>query len=250
MSCYREWIKDRSKEFGPIVLALDYSSYDRRELIRRSIKIVEEVAPYLCGIKINRHLILPLDLHTEVSKIIDSAHALDLPVLMDCKINDIGYTNRIIAQQYFGAGFDAVTANPFIGWENGLKPVFELVRKEKKGIVLLGYMSHEGASEGYGQKVIDPKTGSLKSQYSIFAEKAVMWNADGVVVGATHPEKISEIRGILMGEIPIYSPGIGVQGGDARITLDAGATFLIVGRSLISSENPAATARKLRRVVS
>ena len=50
------------------------------------------------------------------------------------------------------------------------------------------------------------------------------WNKNGncaVVVGATYPEELSEVRKIV-GDMPILIPGIGAQGGDALATVRAG----------------------------
>ncbi len=61
---------------------------------------------------------------------------------------------------------------------------------------------------------IESKDGKL---YQIIAEKAVRdWNAKGnvlLVVGATYPEELAEIRTIA-GDMPILVPGVGAQGGD------------------------------------
>jgi orotidine-5'-phosphate decarboxylase len=170
--------------------------------------------------------------------LVTAAHDLDLPVIMDCKLNDIGDTNLEIARRYFEAGFDALTANPFIGWEGGLEPVFKLAKESGKGVILLVYMSHRSAWEGYGQKIVDSRTDRKRRQYLIFAERAVAWRADGVVVGATYPEKIKEINQVLKDRIPIYSPGIGVQGGALKRVADAGASYFIIGRSILLSPDP------------
>jgi orotidine-5'-phosphate decarboxylase len=76
-------------------------------------------------------------------------------------------------------------------------------------------MSHKGANEGYGQTIIDPETSEKTLQYLAFARKALKWGADGVVVGATVPQKITEVKQVLKEEVAIYSPGIGAQGGAA-----------------------------------
>jgi len=245
---FRDWIGDLAEKRGPVVLALDYNIEDREKLLQVSAETVEEVAPYICGVKINHQLLLPLGLYEGVKKIIDLTHELELPIIMDCKINDVGSTNQAIARHYLGAGFDAVIANPFIGWDEGVEPVFAAARGGK-GVILLVYMSHKGAAEGYGQRVIDPKTGRDCSQYMVFAEKALAWNADGVVVGATHPEKIAEVSRVLGRKVPIYAPGVGAQGGDAQAALSAGASYLIVGRSIIGAVSPAKAARELWEAV-
>jgi len=79
--------------------------------------------------------------------------------------------------------------------------------------------------------------------YMSFAKRARTWNADGVIVGATYPEKIREIRKVLGSDIPILSPGVGAQRGSARDAIDAGASYVIVARSIVNAENPAEAAR-------
>lgn len=241
--------ESEEREDSKIVLALDRVPGGYCSMFEESIKILEEVHPYICALKLNRHLVLPLGLFDGVKKIVEKARSLDLPVIMDCKINDIGYTNRIIAENYFKAGFDAVTANPFVGWEAGLKPVFEVARKMEGGVILLVYMSHKAAWEGYGQEVHDPKTKRTSPQYAVFAEKALSWEADGAVVGATYPDKIREVRMILRDRVPIYSPGVGAQGGNAKAAVAAGSHYLIVGRSITLADRPREAARTVRDAV-
>jgi len=230
-----------------LILALDLPlDTNPSHLLSKSIKILDMVHPHICAVKINRHLVLPLELFNEVRKVVNFAHNLGLLVIMDCKINDIGYTNRVIAEFYYKVGFDALTVNPFVGWDGGLQPVFEIAKHMDRGVIPLVYMSHKGAEEGYGQMVLDPKTGRLTPQYKVFAEKARLWNADGAVVGATYPEKIGEVKKILKGQIPIYSPGVGAQGGNIELAIRAGASYLIVGRSITLAENPTETAKSIK----
>lgn len=232
-----------------IVLALDFpfeNPQNRQALLERAEKVLETVHPYICAVKINYHLILPLGLFDGIQRLLQKAHEKELVAIVDSKINDIGETNRIIAEYYFTAGFDALIANPFVGWEEGLKPVFETAKKMRKGVLLLTYMSHKGAVEGYGQTVLDSETGWSKPQYYLFALRALKWDADGVIVGATYPDKIKEIHEVLGGKIPIYSPGIGPQGGIIEAALRAGTRFLIVGRAITLADNPTESAEKIR----
>jgi len=232
-----------------MILALDFpfeKPENREKLFSKAERILNAVEPYICAVKFNRHLILPLGTFNGVAKLIEKVHAMGLMAIMDCKVNDIGSTNQTIAEYYYSVGFDALTAIPFVGWEQGLKPVFDVAHKLQRGVILLVYMSHKGAWEGYGQTICNAETGEKALQYFSFAKKALKWNADGVVVGATYPEKIREVHEILGEKIPIYSPGIGAQGGKIESALKAGAHYLIVGRTITLSENPAETAKKIR----
>jgi len=240
----------RNKESN-IVLALDFpfeKPENRENLFSKAEHVLDAVYPYICAVKFNHHLVLPLGTFDGVQKLVKKAHSLELMAIMDCKVNDIGSTNQVIAEYYCAAGFDALIANPFIGWEEGLKPIFEVARRLQRGVILLVYMSHKGASEGYGQTIYDAETGQKMPQYVSFAKKALKLEADGAVVGATYPEKIMEVHKILGEKTPIYSPGIGAQGGEIKSTLKAGARYLIVGRAITQAENPKESAMEIRNL--
>jgi len=232
-----------------IVLALDFpfeKPENRKSLFSKAERVLEGVHPYICAVKFNHHLVLPLGAFDGVQNLVKKAHDLGLTAIMDCKVNDIGSTNQVIAEYYYAAGFDALIANPFIGWEEGLKPIFEVARRLQRGVILLVYMSHKGASEGYGQTIYDAERGQKMPQYVSFAKKALKLEADGAVVGATYPEKIREVHEILGEKTPIYSPGIGAQGGEIKSALKAGARYLIVGRAITQAENPKKSAMEIR----
>jgi len=234
-----------------IVLNLDFpfeKPENRDKLFSKAEHVLEATHPYVCAMKINHHLVLPLGTFDGVQKLVKRAHDLGLMAIMDCKVNDIGSTNQVIAEYYYGVGFDALIANPFIGWEEGLKPIFDVAGKLQQGVILLVYMSHKGASEGYGQTIINAENGEKMLQYVSFAKKALKWNADGAVVGATYPDKIKEVYRILGEKTPIYAPGIGAQGGEISSALEAGARYLLVGRTITLAENPAESAKQIRDI--
>jgi len=234
-----------------IVLNLDFpfeKPENRENLYSRAERILDSVHPYICAVKFNHHLVLPLGTFDGVQKLVKRAHQMGLIAIMDCKVNDIGSTNEVIAEYYYAAGFDALIANPFVGWEEGLKLVFDVARRLGRGVIILVYMSHKAAGEGFGQTIYDVETGEKMLQYVSFAKKALKWDADGAIVGATYPEKIREVHGILGEKTPIYSPGIGVQGGEIKSALEAGARYLLVGRAITLSENPAESAKNIKEL--
>jgi orotidine-5'-phosphate decarboxylase len=231
-----------------LILALDFpfeAAENRDKILTQAQKVLKAVHPYICAVKINHHLTLPIGIFEGVDQLVEQIRGQGMLAIMDAKINDIGNTNQIMAEYYFAAGFDAIIANPFVGWEEGLKPLFDVSKRLNRGVILLTYMSHKGASEGYGQMVIDPETGLQTPQYFSFAKKAMKWGADGVVVGATFPQKIAEIKQILGQNVAIYSPGVGAQGGAAETAIKSGANYLIVGREITNSGDPAKVARTL-----
>jgi orotidine-5'-phosphate decarboxylase len=230
-----------------LILALDFPfepAVNKEALLSKAQGILEAVHPYICAVKINHHLTLPLGLDG-IAALVEQIRGQGMLAIMDAKVNDIGNTNQVIAEYYFSAGFDAIIANPFVGWEEGMKPLFDVAKRLNRGTILLTYMSHKGAVEGYGQSVVDPDSGLLVPQYVLFARKAAAWGADGVVVGATRPDKITEVKSILGGKTEIYSPGVGAQGGGAEAAVRAGADYLIVGREIVNASDPAEAAQKL-----
>jgi len=232
-----------------IILALDFPYTENlKQLLPRSLKILESASAHICAVKMNRQLVLPLGLFDGVQKIVSRAHDLGLPTIMDAKINDIGNTNRAIAEYYYKVGFDAVIASPFVGWEEGLQPIFDVANQMSRGVIVLVYMSHKGAVEGYGQMVQDSTTKRLVPQYRIFAEKALKWNADGAVVGATYPDKIREVHALLKAKVPIYSPGVGAQGGEIKAAVKAGTHYLIVGRTIVEAKDAEKKAEQIRYI--
>ena len=246
---FKEKMKETAKKKkSSVVLALDFpfrSPEKRGELLVEAQDVLEAVYPYVCAVKINHHLVIPLGTFDGVQKLVTRIHEKRLLAIMDCKANDIGATNQVISEYYYAAGFDALIANPFVGWEEGMKSIFDTARKFQRGVILLTYMSHKGANEGYGQTICDGETSEKTAQYITFAKKALKWGADGAVVGATYPEKIREIHEILGENVPIYSPGIGAQGGALETAAKAGACYFIVGRRITLAQNPAEATKKL-----
>lgn len=232
-----------------LILALDVYDESPSKILNRCIDLLRKTQQFICAVKINLQVLLPLGLFNGIRGLIKEAENYGLPLIMDLKLNDVGHTNLQVSTYIFEAGFDALIANPFVGWEGGLRPVFEKARSMRKGVILLVYMSHPGAVEGYGQIVQDPEDGENRPQYLVFAKRALKWHADGVIVGATRPEKIVDVKKILREEIPIYSPGIGSQGGDPIKAMTSGASYLIVGRTITQSSRPTEEARKLRDLV-
>ena len=236
---------------SPIVLALDLPvkvGEGSQGLVKRATNLLEATADSICAVKINAPLLLPLGLQDGVSEILTEAHQLGLQTIMDAKINDVGHMNTLMARMYFEAGFDAVIANPLVGWEEGLEGVFDEAAKHQAGVILLAYLSHKAADEGYGLHV-GIEGGAMKSLYKLFLERASKWKAEGVVVGATHLEKIRESAAFLSGRIPIYSPGVGAQGGSLEECLQAGTTYPIIGRSIVEATNPEHAAVAFKEMV-
>jgi orotidine-5'-phosphate decarboxylase len=219
---------------SPIVLALDPSSSSKQRLREFAANTICAVEQYICAVKMNFHIILPLSA-SEISRINKQVHSFGLQSIADIKLNDIENTNAVALDLLTKMGFDAAIANPFIG-RNGLASLVQKAHKEDAGIIALVYMSHEGAKEGFGLKF------QGRQLYNTFLERAVTTGADGIVVGATHLKILQEVAG----RLPVYSPGVGIQGGGAEQAIKSGADYLIIGRSIVEAKRPTKAAKEIQ----
>lgn len=223
-----------------VVLALDFGGpYGTR--LGRAEQVLTAAKGAVAAVKVNHHLLLPYGLQG-LGGVIDSCRKARLPLIADLKLNDIESTNLNVVDSLLAYGFDAVIANPFVGREEGLGTVIDRMHSHGGGVILLVYMSHRGADEGYGLR-----SQSGEPLYKTFAARARDWGADGVVVSAKTVDKIDEAREIVGRDCLIFSPGIGPQGGDTRAGAGTGADFVIVGRSVTESSDPKRALRELTR---
>lgn len=141
-----------------------------------------------------------------------------VPVILDAKRGDIGSTAEMYVQEAFDRyGADAVTVNPYMGGDT-LKPFLD---RADKGVVILCRTSNPGARDIQDLQV------DGKKLYQIVATKAASeWNYNDnvlLVVGATFPKELKEIRSIA-GDMSFLVPGIGAQGGDVEAAVTNGKT--------------------------
>src|SRR5919197_3253577 len=130
----------------PVVLALDpLSSSGKQSLPEVAAKTICAVEQYVCAVKMNFHIILPLSA-SEILWINKRAHSFSLQSIADIKLNDIENTNAVAIDLLTKMGFDAAIANPFIG-RNELASLVQKAHKADAGIIALVYMSHPGAKE-------------------------------------------------------------------------------------------------------
>ncbi len=125
-----------------------------------------------------------------------------IPIIIDAKRGDIGSTAVHYARALFDRlKADAVTVTPWLGYDS-IEP---FLRYEDRGVYVLCLTSNKGAEDFQ----LPHKT------YLRVVEKVLRWNRGnlGLVVGATKPEQMVEIRAAAP-ELPILIPGLGAQGGD------------------------------------
>ena len=193
--------------------------------------IVDATAEYACAFKPQIAHFAALGAEHALARLIAHIHAAHpgIPVILDSKRGDIGST----AQHYAAEAFDryradAVTVNPYLG-RDSVQPFLD---RADKGVIVLCRTSNPGAGDLQDLLVHG------RPLYQQVAQKvAHEWNAHGncaLVVGATWPEQLREVRGIA-GDLPFLVPGVGAQGGDVEAVVrnarTADGTGLIVSSS-------------------
>ena len=196
-----------------LILALDVTDKES------ALKIAQDVHEYVDAIKVG----YPLVLATGLGIVKDLAQYA--PVIADFKVADIPNTDRLICEQVFKAGADAVIVHGFTG-QDSLDACVDAAQANGKDIYVVTEMSHPG-----GVEFFRPVAENI-------AKMALDAGASGVVAPATRPERVGEIRGIIGSGLSIISPGVGAQGGSAADAIKAGADWVIVGRSIYNADSP------------
>jgi uridine monophosphate synthetase len=139
----------------------------------------------------------------------------EIPVLLDAKRGDIATTGAAYAKAVFGVwGADAVTVNPYLG-QDGVAP---FLFYEDRGVFVLCKTSNDSAGE------VQDWSDAGEPLYERVAHLTETWAGGreiGLVVGATYPEALAEIRLRAPGAWFLV-PGVGAQGGDLAAVLVAG----------------------------
>lgn len=173
--------------------------------------------------------------------------APQVAVILDSKRGDIGSTAEKYAQEAFERyAADAVTVNPYLGRDS----VEPFLSYREKGVIVLCKTSNPGSNEFQALDVGGRKL------YQVVAEQVAHdWNTHGnclLVVGATYPEELADIRR-RTGEMIFLVPGIGAQGGDVDLAVghgmrtDAGGLIINSSRGILYASRGEDFAEKARQ---
>ncbi len=154
----------------------------------------------------------------------------DVTLVLDAKRGDIGSTAEHYAREAFGRyGAHAVTVNPYLGGDS-VVPFFA----HGGGVIALCRTSNPG-----GNDLQSLDCGGRPLYIRVAEMVANEWSQHGecgLVVGATYPDELRAVRGVV-GDLPILVPGIGAQGGDPQSAVSAGSNA--DGRGLMISSSRA-----------
>ncbi|WP_321421306.1 orotidine-5'-phosphate decarboxylase [uncultured Methanobacterium sp.] len=197
-----------------IILALDVPS------IEKAVELMDKVSDYLDTVKIGYPLVLAEGLES-VSRVKEE---YDCKVICDFKVADIPATNQKIADVTFQAGADAIIVHGFVGVDSATSCI-ESANQHGKEIFLLTEMSHPGAS-----RFLQPVSMDI-------ARMGVEMGITNYVGPSTRLDRLGKIRQIIGKDSFLISPGVGVQGGNPKDTLEF-ADALIIGRSIYLAPDP------------
>jgi len=156
-----------------------------------------------------------------------------IPVIADVKRGDLGNTAKEYARYYFDVlEADAITLSPYMG-SDSIQPFLQY---ENSFVFLLCVTSNPGSAELQKKTFADGQT--LFEKVADMAE-TLGNDKTGLVTGATNPEELLGLRK-LHPETMFLVPGVGAQGGDPAVILNAGKnTVISVSRSIIyASSDP------------
>jgi orotidine-5'-phosphate decarboxylase len=215
MSALKNLQKIQQKNRSMICLGLDLDPKKMPQEYANSMKgmfdfahrIIDATADQVCAYKPNLAFYEAMGPEgLSLLKLIRERIPEEIPVIMDGKRGDIGNTAGYYADAMYGRfGADWVTLSPYMGYDS-LRPFLE---HKDKGVFVLCLTSNTGAKDF---QLLDVEG---KPLYMVVAERVHYWNKEqncGLVVGATHPDQLREIRAV-SGEMPLLIPGVGAQGG-------------------------------------
>jgi orotidine-5'-phosphate decarboxylase len=166
------------------------------------------------------------------------------PFLFDAKRGDMGNTMRTYALAAFKTlGMDAATVNPYLGADS----VEEFTRYKDRGVYVICRTSNPGAA---GLQHLNAEDKPLYLHVAAMAESLNMHGNVGLVVGATAPEQIAEVRRAT--DLPFLIPGVGAQGGDLEGSVraawngDPASCLVASSRSILYADSPARAAATMK----
>src|SRR2546428_11960093 len=139
--------------------------------------------------------------------------ARNTPFLFDAKRGDMDNTMRAYAKAVFSTlGMDAATVNPYLGSDS----LREFTRYEDRGVYVLCRTSNPGATD---LQHLESGGEPIYRHVAALAEKLNASGNVGLVVGATAPAEVADVRRVT--QLPFLLPGVGAQGGDVEAAVRA-----------------------------
>ena len=210
-----------------------------RAIVDFNAAIIDATHEFVCAYKPNlgfyaQHGLAGIEALVETRRLIPA----EVPVILDCKVNDMASTATAYARGYFEAwDFDAITVNGYLG-DDAMAPFLAYA---DRGLFVLCRTSNPGA-----RTIQDLPVSAARGEqplYLAIADRIQRWAEQGpatvgMVIGATYPAELALIRERCP-DLPILLPGVGAQGGDLEASVAVGRDR--AGAGLIVSSSRAIT---------
>lgn len=241
MSFFEKIKKLQIKNKTKLCLGLDPRLPDAKDLTAWGENLIKLLKNDICSIKPNYAFYLAEGEKgiKSLAETINFAKKLEIPVILDAKMGDIGSTAEAYAKFAFDyLKADAITLNPYMGIDS-IKPFLEY---KESGVFILCRTSNPS-----GADFEELKTDDGKMVYEHIAYKAKLWGENaGLVVGATEPLAILNTRK-QNNDAWLLLPGVGAQGGSVQETCKAARHNMIipVSRGIANAIDPLKAAQEL-----
>jgi uridine monophosphate synthetase len=232
-------LEERVRRVGAVCVGLDPGATDPADALARCRRIIDATAHTAAAFKPNAAFFEALGPPGFEALIeVTAAVPEGIPVILDAKRGDIASSAAGYARAAFGVvGAGAVTVSPYLG-EDALAPFLEW---EGRGLWVLCHTSNPGADAVQGLLL-----GSGVTVAAAVARLAAGWAGPdrlGLVVGATKPEALAEIRSVAPAHW-ILAPGVGAQGAQLSdlaygLRQDRSGLLVTVSRLVAESSDPA-----------
>ncbi len=195
---------------GNIVASLDLT--EEKQLI----SMADQIGSSVFALKINWPTILSCG-KSIIGKLTKYSN-----VICDLKIADIPNTNRLIIEQISRENPWAVIGHLFTGTDS-MKALLD----NAGGVKVIGVASMSNP----GSNVY------LNPNFEKLVEDAKALGCYGIVAPGNNYELLGSVSKI-KGNLKIFSPGVGAQGGGYKQAIKAGSDYVIIGRSIYENPDP------------
>lgn len=225
-----------------LIVALDF---DRSEA---ALKLAGQLSPEQCRLKVG------LELYTRAgSDLVRQLHDMGFEVFLDLKFHDIPNTVAAACRQAAGLGVWMLNVHALGGMRmmQAAREGVDSVARPPRLIAVTVLTSHSDAE--LAQIGIPADAGDEARQLAGLAAESGM---DGVVCSAHEAQPLRAAQG---NDFILVTPGIRLHGDAANdqsrimtpsAALQAGSSYLVIGRSITQADDPMAVVARIEREIS
>lgn len=198
------------------------------DLLRWGQEYIDAIAPHSVALKYNGAFFQEPNAASILPELVAYAKTLELLIIADVKVSDIGSSNDAWIFGHHALGADAITLAPYAG---NAKETVEMCQARAIASILVCVMSNPEY-----EREMHAKDENGVPLYQSRIDTALSSQADAIVVGGTYDSNdpiLSYVVEKTKATDTLYLiPGIGAQGGSVETVIQAG---LDPGRCMFSS---------------